>query len=314
MNKSKKLTALFTGTTAVLLLSGTSAFADYRHRAETRNDSQAAQTEQHRNDSTEQYRGSNRTQNEQGRRWDRSQGPTQTQPTQRYDRSQAQSTQRYDRSQAQSTQRYDRSQTQSTQRFDRAQAYNRSLQYNQPRVESQRFDNRGSSRSQSYNRAPIRNESRYYSGRVNRVERYNSGFRVWIGGAPYPFFIGGDRWARFPLRVGLGVRLGGYWDPLGYYNAYDVGPYAYSTAGDIHGVVESVDYRRGTAVLRSFVTVVLRGNDPRLGSLRPGDYVDLSGAWNRAGVFDAFNVAEIRGGAPYGYDGGPYDGRNDDRY
>src|SRR5438552_17495519 len=144
MNKSRKLTALFTGTTAVLLLSGTSAFADYRHRAETRNDSQAAQTEQHRNDSTEQYRGSNRTQNEQGRRWDRSQGPTQTQPTQRYDRSQAQS-----------TQRYDRSQTQSTQRFDRAQAYNRSLQYNQPRVESQRFDNRGSSRSQSYNRAPI---------------------------------------------------------------------------------------------------------------------------------------------------------------
>ncbi|PYQ57329.1 MAG: hypothetical protein DMF58_18485 [Acidobacteria bacterium] len=154
---------------------------------------------------------------------------------------------------------------------------------------------------------------------MNRVERYNSGFRVWIGGAPYPFFIGGDRWAHFPLRVGLGVRLGGYWDPLGYYNAYDVGPYAYSTAGDIHGVVESVDYRRGTAVLRddvsgSFVTVVLRGNDPRLGSLRPGDYVDLSGVWNRAGVFDAFNVADIRGGAPYGYDGGPYDGRNDDRY
>ena len=66
----------------------------------------------------------------------------------------------------------------------------------------------------------------------------------------------------------------------------------------------------GTAVLRdavsgSFITVLLRGNDPRLGDLRTGDYVDLSGAWNRSGVFDAFNVADLRPAA--GYNGG-YDG------
>ena len=49
----------------------------------------------------------------------------------------------------------------------------------------------------------------------------------------------------------------------------------------------------------SFVTVVMRGNDPRFGSLREGDQIDLTGAWNRSGVFDAYNVADIRGG---GYD------------
>jgi hypothetical protein len=46
----------------------------------------------------------------------------------------------------------------------------------------------------------------------------------------------------------------------------------------------------------SFVTIVFRGNDPRLGDLRPGDFVDLTGAWNRAGAFDAYNVADLRPG------------------
>ncbi len=97
----------------------------------------------------------------------------------------------------------------------------------------------------------------------------------------------------------MGGRRTGYWNPAGYYDVYDVGPYA--TAGNLHGVVETVDYRRGTLVMRddvsgSFVTVVMRGNDPRFGGLRQGDSIDLTGAWNRSGVFDAYNVADIRGG------------------
>ena len=157
--------------------------------------------------------------------------------------------------------------------------------------------------------------SRYssYSGRVTRVESYHGGHRVWVGAAPYPFFIGSGAWGRWPLRVGINVSLGGYYSPAyGYYNVYNYGPYgnpyAYRTAGDIHGVIESVDYRRGTAVIRddisgSFITVVLRGNDPRLGSMRPGDYADLSGTWDRSGVFSAYNVADLRaGGGGYGYD------------
>jgi len=277
--KSNKLAVLFTGTAAVLMLSGTSAFADSRHRAETRTDSQPAQQTQRRD--TAQF---NRGQSNQ--RWDRSQ--TQAAVNQ--------SNQRWDRSQTQVNQsnayRYDTRSQQAYRGSYAQQAYRGS--YTQA--------NRGSYAQ------PVRNESRSFSGRVSRVERYNGGFRVWVGGAQYPFFIGADRWARFPLRVGLNVSLGGYWDPLGYYNVYNVGPYAYSTGGDIHGVIESVDYRSGTAVLRddvsgSFVTVLLRGNDPRLGDLRTGDYVDLAGAWSRSGVFAAVNVANLRP-AGYGY-GGP---------
>jgi hypothetical protein len=168
------------------------------------------------------------------------------------------------------------------------------------------YDRRGGS-SHGYDHADGR---RAYSthGRVTRYERYNGGYRVWIGGG-YPFYVSDAWWRLHHLRVGLDIVLGGYWNPAGYYDVYDGnGPYGYNTAGDLRGVVESVDYRRGTLVLRddvsgSFVTTVLRGNDPRLGDLRPGDYVDLTGEWSRAGVFNAYNVADLRDG-----------GRYDDRY
>jgi len=268
MNKSRKLAALFTGTAAVLMLSGTSAFAETRHRAETRDDSQSTKQPTDRRDSA-QFDRDGRTRDASNQHWDRSQrNSTQAQDANRFD-----------------------NRSNSTRNFDR-------------RSNESFHSYRG-----TYDRAPVRNESRFYSGHVSRIEHFGGGFRVWVGGAPYPFFIAGDRWARFPLRVGLGIRLGGYWDPLGYYNVYDVGPYAYSTAGDIHGVVENVDYRRGTAVIRddvsgSFITVLLRGNDSRLGDLRTGDYVDLAGAWNRSGVFDALSVADLRP-AGYGYGYGP---------
>ena len=174
------------------------------------------------------------------------------------------------------------------------------------RNDTRRGDWRNNSNDGYRNDGARRSEN--FHGRVSRVERGRSGYNVWVGGARYPFFIGFDRWSRFPIRVGLDVRLGGYWNPGGYYDVYDVGSYA--TAGDLHGIVESVDYRRGTLVMRddvsgSFVTVVMRGNDPRFGSLRQGDSIDVTGAWNRSGVFDAYNVADIRGG----YDPGYGDGR-----
>jgi len=165
-----------------------------------------------------------------------------------------------------------------------------------------RSDDRRGTSNYGY-RNDTRRSQQTFQGRVNRVEHNRGGYNVWIGGGRYPFFIEGSRWSRFPIRVGLNVRLGGYWNPAGYYDVYDVGPYA--TQGDLHGVVESVDYRRGTLVMRddvsgSFVTVVMRGNDPRFGNLRQGDYVALTGAWNRQGVFDAYNVGDIRDGRGYG--------------
>ena len=165
-------------------------------------------------------------------------------------------------------------------------------------------------------RAPYSNHERVSSyGRVNRFERWHGGYRVWIGGGLYPIFVPFDRWRLFPLRIGLNIRFGGFWDPLGYWSVYDYSPYDgyyggvyaggygggyndhYDTAytrGEIRGVVESVDLRRGTMVLnddisRQFVTVTLP-RDRRLDDVRPGDYVEFSGDWSRRGIFEAYRL------------------------
>jgi hypothetical protein len=190
------------------------------------------------------------------------------------------------------------------------------------RNDDRRFESRGSTRVQADRfrsvpdwhggGAPYRSHERVTSyGRVDRFVRERNGYRVWIGGGLYPIFIPHSYWRRFPLRVGLSIRFGGYWDPLGYWSVYDYSPYdgygygyydnAY-TAGVIHGVVESIDYRRGTLVLnddisRQFVTVRMP-RDRRMDDVRPGDYVELSGAWNRGGVFNAARLEEW----DYGHD------------
>ncbi len=87
----------------------------------------------------------------------------------------------------------------------------------------------------------------------------------------------------------MNINIGGYYNPGGYYDYYDGRAIA---AGYLRGVVESVDYRRDTFVLRndasgSFVTVVMRN---RRHQVRPGDYVELDGTWSRSGVFQARNI------------------------
>ncbi|HSP35534.1 MAG TPA: hypothetical protein VLU46_14580 [Thermoanaerobaculia bacterium] len=154
-------------------------------------------------------------------------------------------------------------------------------------------------------RAPYRPHEFVRSyGRVERFERWHGGYRVWLGGL-YPIFVPFDVWGRFPLRVGLYIGFGGYWDPFGYWSVNNYSPYygdgypqyydggAY-TSGVVHGVVESVDYRRGTMVVnddvsRQFVTIEMP-RDRRMSDVRPGDYVELSGDWNRGGVFDAYRL------------------------
>jgi hypothetical protein len=295
MMKSKNLAAVLAIATTAVMMTATSAFAESRHRGETRSDrNSSAQTDRNRGNDRVQRSGRSQTQ------MDRSQ--TQTSQSQAY-----------------------RDQSTYAQRFDN--------QSNGGRQQSNSNYRNGSRNSgygnNNYGNNGYRNDGnrggrQTFEGHVTRISPYNDGYRVWLDRGGYPFFIPEARFRLFPLRLGLNIRFGGIWDPLGYYNVYDVGPYGayggaygggYATSGDLRGVVESVDYRRGTLVLRddisgSFVTTVLRGNDPRLGDLRPGDYVDLSGAWNRSGVFDAFNVVDIRGGA--GYDN-RYDNR-DGRY
>jgi len=280
MMKSKNLAAVFAMATTAVMMTATSAFAESRHREATRSESNSSRQ-------TDRNRGSDRVQ-------------------------------RSDRSPSQSDRSY-RGNATNTQRFD-----NRSTgrQQSNSGYRNDGYRNNGNRNDGGYRNEGYRGGRQTFEGHVTRIAPYNGGYRVWLDRGGFPFFIPEARFRLFPLRLGLSIRFGGIWDPLGYYNVYDVGPYGggvygggYSTSGDLRGVVESVDYRRGTLVLRddisgSFVTTVLRGNDPRLGDLRPGDYVDLGGSWNRSGVFDAFNVVDIRGGA--GYDN-RYDNR-DNRY
>ena len=49
------------------------------------------------------------------------------------------------------------------------------------------------------------------------------------------------------------------------------------------------------AIILGFVTILMRGDDPRFDSLRNGDYVSLSGDWVR-GYFQAYRVDNIDDG------------------
>jgi hypothetical protein len=192
--------------------------------------------------------------------------------------------------------------------FDRGRSNDRNFNNNNNRNFNDRSFDRGRSENFRGDRGRSFDRGRpfFHEGRVSRYERFGSGFRVWIVGAPYPFFIPEARFRLFPhFRVGLSIRLGGYYNPLGYYDYYD-GPYdggsyydGYSSpayvSGDLTGIVESVDYRRGTVLIRDrgsdrIVSVVMRGDDPRFGDFRIGDYVELSGDWTRIGTFEAYRI------------------------
>jgi hypothetical protein len=127
------------------------------------------------------------------------------------------------------------------------------------------------------------------SGRVSRVERYGSGYRVWVGSERYPFFVPSRYYNRDRFRIGVVINLGGYYNQGGYYDYYDND--GYSRDG-LRGTVERVDHRDGTFVLRDdasgrFVTVVSR--EP-LRRMRRGDFVEVYGDWARRGVFRADDV------------------------
>ncbi|HEX6161575.1 MAG TPA: hypothetical protein VF111_15470 [Thermoanaerobaculia bacterium] len=129
----------------------------------------------------------------------------------------------------------------------------------------------------------------YHEGRVTRYHRHGNGYRVYIAGCAYPFFVPYSHWHHDRFRVGVSIRLGGWYNDLGYYDYYDGRGYS---SGGIRGIVESVDYRRDTFVVRndatgSFVTVVLRNRRDRV---REGDYVELYGDWTRSGIFQAYDV------------------------
>ena len=290
MNKTKQFALHFA---AAALLVGTSAFAESRHSdATTRN----GEGHHSRGDRTQVQQRSQVQQRDTSRSFDNRSGQNRT-------------WQNETRGGQSGT--WQQSRSNQTQNFDRNRSYdNRNNNYNR-NYSNNYNNNRSYDRNGGFDRnrggyTQNRGSAYYHDGRISRIERWNGGYRVYLGGALYPFFIPEARFRLYPYRVGLSIHLGGFYNPLGYYDYYDAGNYGYGTAasaGDVRGLVESVDYRRGSLVIRDdvsgdFVTVMMRGGDPQFDSLRTGDYVDLSGEWMR-GYFQAYGVARLDNGNGY---------------
>lgn len=276
MNKNKQVVALLVSGLAVLTFSGVSAFAESRPSRETRIkrnsdpvERRAAVRSRVRGESADSRgaRVERRAPSREGRRESVDRRPA------REERGRIES-QRSDRRRQEVSRNRDRDRDRST--------------YRDRRHDDRRRDRyRGNSRDSYRDRQPY-----YAKGRVSRVNPYRGGYRVWVAGAPYPFFVPASHWHRDRFRVGVFINIGGIYNPHGYYDYYDGRA---TSAGYLSGVVESVDYRRDTFVLRndatgSYVTVVMRDRRDRV---RPGDYVEMDGAWSRSGVFQARRVELI---------------------
>jgi hypothetical protein len=300
VNKFNKLGLQLVAVATVATLCGPSAFAEDRHRNGTRSGEARATRQEGSSGRVERTQPAQQVQPQESR------GTVTTERSQYRGGNDSRNSQRADT--------YNRSNrgNDSNNRGTRNDSYNRSNRnngsYNRDNRNSGSYnrDNRSNgsyNRGGSYNRndsyrGGSRGTPSYYHGRVSRYDRYNGGYRVWIVGAPYPFFIPEARFRLFPhFGVGIDLRLGGYYNSAGYYDYYD-DQAAYNTSGGLRGVVETVDYRRGTFVLRDeasgrFVTAVMSGGDRRWDDLRSGDYVEVSGDWNRSGVFQAYSLDSI---------------------
>lgn len=278
MRSSKHLGRQFAVVVAVTALCGTSAFAETRHHDET-NRGEARHSD--RSGRVERENHEQRS-NENWNRDHSSNQPNQS-------------------NQQRSNQNWNRDQVNNERQFDRGRV--QSGVNNRGHVDNNYRGNYNNNYRGGYrNNNNYRGHTPYfYNGRISRFERWNSGFRVWLGGAPYPFFVPEAYFRSHGLRIGLSIGLGGYYNPLGYYDYdpyyYGGGTYGGGTAvarGDVRGVVETVDYRRNTVVVRDdysgeFVTAVMRGRDRTFDTLRPGDYVQLQGDWVR-GTFEAYGA------------------------
>jgi hypothetical protein len=309
MNSRKNLVAQVAGAMAIAALVGTSAFAETRH-------SDATESDHNRQSSSDRSSRQERRDRSGSQNQTRERRDTNTTAPQTYQRSETRNNGTWNRNETRNNGTFDRSQTRSNETWNRGDSRNNNRSYDRSQADSYRnnTNNRSYDRSQSYRNNRPQYDSRgrrseFLEGRINRYEHERGGYRVWIDGGRFPVWIPEARISLFPrLRVGLSIRFGGYYDPLGYLDAYDYyndgyygggyGSGAYSS-GLLRGVVETVDYRRGTLVLRddvsgSFVTALIR--DRRLETLRPGDYAEIAGDWTRAGVFEGLRLEDSRDG------------------
>jgi hypothetical protein len=143
-------------------------------------------------------------------------------------------------------------------------------------------------------------------GRIERVVPYHGGYRVWLGGWGYPFFVPYRFYDPFRFRIGLFVGFPAYWDPYGYYSVYGSywDPYYsdgyyrgggyygdYDRISSVGGTVQSVDLNTGVVTIednrtRRIISALLPPRDNRVDEIRPGDYIVLSGDWVRGRRYD----------------------------
>jgi hypothetical protein len=122
------------------------------------------------------------------------------------------------------------------------------------------------------------------------------------------------RYGRGPLRVGVNIRIGGFYEPrYGYvvadsYDWLDQGPVpqpGYRTAILIHGRIDRIDRRDQTLWLRlddgRMINVDMTRNDRHwnnrrveIDDLHRGDRVTLSGSWTGRNLFLVNHVEGIR--------------------
>jgi len=186
-----------------------------------------------------------------------------------------------------------------------------------------RNDSRNGSRDESQRES---RRSATMEGRVRSFSRDGSGYRVQLDRD--------SRWYRVPqsafrgrhndLRIGVSLRFSGYFGggddfyvdscdfigDNGYYSDdyryRDNRGYGNNGTEYVRGIVEQVDYRRGTLSLRDDrtgrrVNVFMAGGNRNrrgvdLSDLRRGDVVTLAGDWHRGGTFEAYRVDSVRNG------------------
>jgi len=179
-----------------------------------------------------------------------------------------------------------------------------------PQDGSWRNDNRGESRHDRNDRD--RHDNRITeSGKIRSFTHERDGYRVYLDRGNYSYWVPQSHLRGHRLSVGLSIRLGGIFDngyvmvdDLGWPDdgGYNDGYYNDGARyGDVvRGVVDRVDFRRGTVNLRSdrgYITVDMRSLNRRsrlgIDDLRRGDRVTLSGTWIRGGLFDARRIDSI---------------------
>jgi hypothetical protein len=164
-------------------------------------------------------------------------------------------------------------------------------------------DNRDYNRNDTQSSRSYReNERITMQGKVTSFTHERDGYRVQLDRGRESYWVPQSYFRNRAPRVGISVVFGGVWrggsvivDDVnwpeeGYRGrAYD--------QQFVRGTVERVDRRDGLVWLREArtgrsISVDLRGNQER--RLRRGDYVELTGSWQRDGVFTAYRIDGIR--------------------